>query len=535
MALLRIRALGPLEVLRDEAPAPLPPSKKARALLAYLAVTGRAHSRSALCQLLWPDVHDPRGGLRWALSRLRSSLDAPSRIDAGRDAVGLSTDGVALDVLEVRRVLRSLGAGRAVPVDVLRRVAGSFRGEALEDLELPDVPAFHAWCIALRSEARGWRARLLDALVEALRGSPADALPHARARAELDRSDEAAHARLLRLLVDAGRGEEADAYIRGHERWLEGRGERPSAALRQVWFEVASRHREPATGSTEDPAEATPAQEIRMCTTPDGVRIAYATVGSGPPLVKTAVWLNHLEHDWRSPVWRPYLQALARGRTLVRYDQRANGLSDPAPAEVSVAGFLADLEAVLEATGLRRYPLLGVSQGAAVAIAHAARYPDRVTHLVLLNGFARGWRRRGTPDVEAMHVAMRSLIEHGWGRNDPVFRRVFSSLFFPDAPAEHLHAFDEVQRRSASPENAVRLFDSFGVIDVVEQLGRVRAPTLILHSRKDRIVPMEEGLLMASGIAGARFVPLESRSHILQPYEPAFATFLAELERALAA
>lgn len=281
-------------------------------------------------------------------------------------------------------------------------------------------------------------------------------------------------------------------------------------------------------------AEPGSQQEIRFCTAPDGVRIAWAVSGEGPPLVKTANWLNHLEHDWENPVWRAWLGALGRRHTLVRYDERGNGLSDADVVDLSLEAFLADLDAVVEAAGVERYALLGMSQGAAVAIAHAARHPDRVTHLVVFNGFSLGWRASGSARAIEVATGMRALMRHGWGRENPAFRQMFGSLFFPTATPAQLDDFNEMQRRSASPENAVRLFDAFGELDARADLARVKAPTLVFHSRHDGLIPFSEGRRIAAGIPGARFVPLESRGHMLLEEEPAFARMLAELERFLA-
>jgi pimeloyl-ACP methyl ester carboxylesterase len=214
---------------------------------------------------------------------------------------------------------------------------------------------------------------------------------------------------------------------------------------------------------------------------------------------------------------------------MVRYDQRGNGLSDWAAEDLSFDALVDDLEAVAAAAGLQRYALLGISQGCAIAIAHAVRHPERVTALVLYGGYVHGWAKRGTrQDVEARE-AMVTLTRHGWGRPDPAYRQLFTSLFCPGATLEQMQAFNEMQRESASPENAVRLFRSFGDIDVTALLPQVRVPTLVLHARDDAVVPFDQGRRMAIGIPGARFVPLDGRNHILLEHEPAWATFLAEV------
>jgi pimeloyl-ACP methyl ester carboxylesterase/DNA-binding CsgD family transcriptional regulator len=270
-------------------------------------------------------------------------------------------------------------------------------------------------------------------------------------------------------------------------------------------------------------------QQIRFCTAPDGVRLAYATVGKGPPLVRAAHWMTHLEFDWESPVWRPWLTELSRHNTLVRYDQRGCGLSDRDVGDISFAAWLADLETVVAAAGLARFVLLGASQGASLAIAYAAKHPQRVSHLVLYGGFARGRLKRGSPAQADEADIQRGLIRLGWGRDDPAFRQFFTTQFLPDGTPEQIASFNELQRQSASPETAERVFDVTNGIDVAELAQQVSMPTLVLHGREDKRAPFEEGRLIAARIPGARFVPLETRNHVLVEQDPAWSRFLDEV------
>ena len=270
-------------------------------------------------------------------------------------------------------------------------------------------------------------------------------------------------------------------------------------------------------------------QEIRFCATSDGVQIAYAHVGQGPPLIKTANWLNHLEYDWRSPVWRHLLEELATDHRLFRYDARGNGLSDWDVDDISFEAFVRDLETVVDAAGIERFPLLGISQGCAVSIAYAVQHPERVTHLVLYGGFARGRRKRGSTNEIEQQQALLTLMRQGWGQDNPVFRQIFTSLFMPDATPEQMRWFNDLQRMTASPENAVRIRQAVDEIDVSRLLGRVTAPTLVLHCRDDAVQPFEEGRRMAAMIPGARFVALEGRNHLMLESEPAWSRFLEEV------
>jgi class 3 adenylate cyclase/pimeloyl-ACP methyl ester carboxylesterase len=274
--------------------------------------------------------------------------------------------------------------------------------------------------------------------------------------------------------------------------------------------------------------QALPEQDIRFCTTADGVRIAHSTVGRGPPLVKAANWMNHLEFDAQSPVWRHWIEELGKDHTLIRYDERGNGLSDW-EAELTFEHMVGDLEAVVDALGLERFALLGISQGCAVSVAYAVRHPERVSRLVLYGGYVRGWRTRADPQEIEWRQALTSLIRTGWGQDNPAFRQVFTSLFMPEATPEQTQWFNDLQRVSTSPENAVRLMGIFAEIDVSDLLPQVRVPTLVLHCRNESIAPFDEGRRFASGIPNARFVPLESRNHLILPDEPAWRRFMTEV------
>ena len=276
-------------------------------------------------------------------------------------------------------------------------------------------------------------------------------------------------------------------------------------------------------------------QTIRFCRSSDGARIAYATMGSGPPLVRAAHFLTHLEFELHTPVWRPWLAEYSRDHTLVRYDQRGCGLSDRDAADLSLEAMVGDLEAVVDAAGLGRFPLFGASQGGAIVIAYAARHPDRVSRLVIHGGYARGvLKRNPTPEQLAEAKVLVDLVRLGWGRENPAYRQVFTSLMIPDSAPEEAASFNELERTSTSPEGAARLVAAFGPIDVTSVAPLVRCPTLVTHVRDDARVPFEEGRLIASLIPGARFVPLDGRNHVLLERQPAFRHLFAEMHGFLA-
>lgn len=271
-------------------------------------------------------------------------------------------------------------------------------------------------------------------------------------------------------------------------------------------------------------------QQIRFCKAKDGARLAMALVGKGPPLVRTAHWLGHVEFDATSPVWMHWMRELSRDHTYIRYDQRCCGLSDWSAPQPSFDAWVDDLEAVVEALGLERFPLLGMSQGGAIAIAYAARHPEKVSHLVLVGAYARGMlRRKSTPQQQQEATLLLDLVRIGWGRDNPAFRQVFTSQFIPDGTREQHQWFNDLERISTTPENAARIIELLYRIDVVAMAETLRVPTLVVHARHDARVPFEEGRHLATLIPGARFLPLESRNHVLLETEPASQQFLAEL------
>jgi pimeloyl-ACP methyl ester carboxylesterase/DNA-binding CsgD family transcriptional regulator len=269
-------------------------------------------------------------------------------------------------------------------------------------------------------------------------------------------------------------------------------------------------------------------QRVGFCASPDDVRLAYAVHGQGPPIVKAPNWLTHLDHDWRSPVWRHWLEALGERNTVVRHDERGCGLSDRDVEEFALDRSLSDLETVVDTAGVDRFALLGISQGAAVAIAYAVRHPERVSHLILYGGYARGRINRDDAQREESELLV-SLIRLGWGSRHAAYRRAFTMLFVPGGTPDQLEWFDEIARISASPETAMRLRAARDALDVTELAPLVRTPTLVLHARDDALVPFEEGRLMATLIPGARFSSLESRNHVLLADEPAWPAFLEQV------
>jgi pimeloyl-ACP methyl ester carboxylesterase/DNA-binding winged helix-turn-helix (wHTH) protein len=280
---------------------------------------------------------------------------------------------------------------------------------------------------------------------------------------------------------------------------------------------------------------AAPRQHIAFTRALDGIRLAYAVVGEGPPLVRAANWMTHLGYDIESPVWRHWVRDLSAEHTFIRYDERGCGLSDWEAGDFTFADWVADLESVVDALGLERFPLLGVSQGGAVAVAYAAKHPERVSKLILCSAYARGRAVRAVSAEEKSAAELDlDLARVGWGRDDPAFRQVFAAQFLPDGTRADWAAFDQLQRRTTSPENAVRFLAEFATIDVRELAREVRCPTLILHSREDHRVPMQAGQDLAGLIPDSHLVALDSKNHLLTANEPAWQVFREELSAFLA-
>lgn len=278
-------------------------------------------------------------------------------------------------------------------------------------------------------------------------------------------------------------------------------------------------------------ADATPPQELRFCRAPDGVRIAYARHGSGPPLVIASCWLSHLQFDWQSPVWRHFLDELGKIATVIRYDERGFGLSDWEVDDFSLEARLGDLEAVVDDAGVDRFALMAMSQGGPVSIAYTDRHPERVTRCIFYGSFAAVDR---SPDAEEFADTVNRLIKVGWERPTPEFRRVFTWMMIPGANEEQMRWIDDLQRMSTSAEVAIRARAGRRLADAVELLPAIKVPTLVIHSRDDHMIDFDNGRHLATSIDGARLVALDSANHIVLGDEPAWPVFLAEVTEFLA-
>jgi pimeloyl-ACP methyl ester carboxylesterase/DNA-binding CsgD family transcriptional regulator len=285
-------------------------------------------------------------------------------------------------------------------------------------------------------------------------------------------------------------------------------------------------------GVRSDPAIAGTAREIRFCRSADGTRLAYAIHGSGPPLVVASCWLSHLQHDWQSPVWRHFLDDLGEIATVIRYDERGFGMSDWAVDDFSIEARRSDLESVVAAARLDQFALLGMSGGSAVALAYTAAQPERVSRLILY-GTVCGDPVAFTPDGLAEEETYRSMIRVGWAKEDATFRRVFTNRFIPDATEQQLAWFDDLQRMSTSPANAVASRIARQEVNLADEIATIRTPTIVLQAVGDRSTTFDNAVQVSARIPGARLVPLQSRNHILLADEPAWRVFIDEVTRFL--
>ena len=287
----------------------------------------------------------------------------------------------------------------------------------------------------------------------------------------------------------------------------------------------ASSQAVPAGGQSITPL---PRQDVRFSVTKDGVRLAWASTGDGPPLVKASNWLTHLDFEWGSPIWQHWWTELSKHHRLIRYDERGNGMSQRDVRHVSFDTWVRDLETVVDAAGLDRFSLLGISRGGSIAIAYTVKHPERVSKLVLYGAFPMGLYHYGSPEELEARRALISLTRLGWGLHDTAFCRMFTNRFMPNATPVHENWFDDLQRVSTSAENAARLMDVDSGIDVRELLQQVQVPTLVLHCDRDKVVSPEHGRQLAAEIPNARYASIPSSNHLLLAEEPAWKILLQE-------
>jgi DNA-binding SARP family transcriptional activator/pimeloyl-ACP methyl ester carboxylesterase len=518
--LVEIRLLGGFEVIVDGRT--VEPSSFARRdtarLVKFLALAdGHRVHREQVFGALWPDASPGP-----AANRLHKAAHFVRRATGVPDSIVLSADTVALfpgvDIgIDARTFERLASEGLACDSpDAVERALAVYSGELLP-FDLYDDWAFHhRQRLRLRHRELLRLVGRFDQLIA------------------LDPTDEDGHVGVMRGLLLAGdragvlRQFELLTTILQAELGIGPSSE--ACSLRDQALGPAHEGEAPRSGQPRAAPLAT--QRVHFCTTTDGVRLAYASSGNGPPLVKASNWLTHLDYDWDSPVWQHWWQALSRRHTLIRYDERGCGLSDwdVDAGSFSLEVWVRDLETVVDALGLERFPLLGISQGGPIAITYAARHPERVSHVVVYGTCASATWAKATDAQRRELAALGELIKVSWGTDQPGFRQVYDARFIPDGPLETWRAFDELQRRSTSPKNAHRMWKAFGALDCAEAARQLDVPTLIVHATDDLVWPFEEAEDLHAMVPGSTLLALPGNNHILQAGEPAFATFIGAVE-----
>lgn len=512
---LRIKIYGEFSVETDGEMVTLPSSKKVRGLLAYLALTGRPHRRETLCDLFFDTNDDPRAQLRWGLTKIRPLL--PQQVAeklSDRERVTLASS----DVEDVRSVISNLLAATQTPDVAAMEAAFKETDDApLSGLDIPRLQDYQAWLEAEREELRRLRTQLATRIASSDAAAPDLALQYAKYWSHFEPWSTAAADTTLALLDRLGRHGETESLEQSY-----------TAAFTEAgieWQRSTPQFSQPKSAPRRYERE----QTVRFCRAADQTTIAWSSAGEGPPLVKAANWLTHLEFDWSSPLEGEQLRLLAERNTLIRYDGRGNGLSDWEVPEISLDRMVSDLETVVEAAGIDQFPLMGISQGAAVAIEYAARHPERVTHLVFHGGYAAGWRTAGSADEVAQYEAVKTLAKMQWGSTNISLRQLISSAFMPQANEAEVAWFSNFQREATTAENASRFIEAFGEIDVRDRLQQIRAPTLIMHSKGDEIVSLAQARELASHIPNAKFISLDSNHHFVIDREPAMMQMIRSL------
>jgi DNA-binding SARP family transcriptional activator/pimeloyl-ACP methyl ester carboxylesterase len=527
--MVNVRLLGEfaLDIDGRHVPASAFPRRSAAALVKLLALApSRRLHREQVMDALWPELppQDAANHLHKAAHYARRGTGVPGSVLLRNEIVALFPGAeVAVDAVEFEAA-----AAAAISDDV--HAADSALAAYPGGL-LPEDP-YESWAAQPRQRLEVLHRELLR---RAARWSELVAL---------EPTDEQAHLGLAQSMLARGDRAGALRQIDTIEQILrdelgiglspEGYDLRVTALDGPVSVPPAVEH---AAGSAQAPRHASLAtQTLRFCRTRDGVRLAYATSGDGPALVKAANWLTHLDYDWASPVWSPWWRRLSQSHRLIRYDERGSGLSDwdVPPGSFTLDAWVRDLETVVDTIGLRRFALLGMSQGGPIAVRYAARHPERVSHLIVYGTCARATWARATDEERRELRALGELIKVSWGSDEPGFRQVYDARFLPDGPLEIWRAFDKLQRMSTSPENAYRLWEAFGALDASADAGQLAVPTLILHSKDDRVWRFREAEELHSLVPGSRLVELDSKNHILRTDEPAFERLMHEVSQFLA-
>ncbi|MDN3637536.1 alpha/beta hydrolase [Simiduia curdlanivorans] len=461
------------------------------------------------------------------MSKIRPLINdvATERLIADRERVALLTSDIEIDIHRINEAIEN----KDLSADELEKILNLLEEPFLIGIDLPDQSIFQRWLESERHEINKMYCRVIAKLSLHASLTQIEKLKWQKIWLDKDPYNTKAARVLLNQLKSLN---ELSAF--------EKTSEELATRFRNAGICWPIKNSQSIENTTDEESqkpsthEILSRQKIKFCSTQDGVRIAYASVGEGYPIVKAANWLSHLEHDWDAPIWSPLFRDLATDHHFLRYDERGNGLSDWDVKDISFNAFVEDLETVVATSKLEKFALLGISQGASVSIEYAIKHPEKVSHLILFGGYAAGWRIDSSEEQMREREAILTLTEVGWGQSNPAYRQIFSSTFLPNAKKSELDWFNEFQRLTTSPENAVRFLSAFGDIDVREQLAKISVPTLVIHSLGDQRIPVSVGRDIASRIPNAEFVGLESEGHLLLGREPAAKIFVDTIREFIA-
>jgi pimeloyl-ACP methyl ester carboxylesterase len=478
-------------------------------------MTSKPQRRDSLCELFWDETSDPKGALRWSLSKIRKFVNERNneRLITDRQRIMLLTNDVSVDVHHIKNRISS----DIISAEELQKYLSKLESTFLEGLDLEALTSFQRWLVSERIEMEHLYFEVLKKLWNHPHSTQEQKLSYMKIGLAKDPYNIEIAKSLLQQMDRLG-------FISAKEKLLSEISQRfHDAGIK--WEEYSTQTTNFADTSVSN-QDILARQQIKFCNTKDNTRIAYASVGEGYPIIKAANWLSHLEYDWNAPIWSPLYRKLASKHRVIRYDERGNGLSDWDVEDLSFNAFVDDLETVVQQTNLSKFALLGISQGASVSIEYAIKHPDKVSHLILFGAYASGWRINTSEQEIRKREAIITLTEGGWGQDNPAYRQIFSTTFMPSANKEELDWFNEFQRQTTSPENAARFLSVFGDIDVREQLAKVQVPTIVIHSLHDQRIPLATGQALAASIPNAEFVGLESDGHLLLGREPASDVFV---------
>jgi DNA-binding SARP family transcriptional activator/alpha-beta hydrolase superfamily lysophospholipase len=531
MSAIRLNLIGGFQCLTSDGHPVEFTLAKDQGLIAILALSeGYVCPRSHIIDLLWSSRGDEqaRVSLRHSLWSLKKILGdgADEVLQIDRKRIGLNPDRLTSDVGQFLELANSS------KTEDIEKAVTLYKGDLLENLIIRDQ-VWDEWLTLARESLGSKLAELLCTLIDryTTESRPKKLIDSGHRLVELDPFREQGHRALMRGYAESNQRPLAlKQFERCRDLLQKELNSSPSPETQELFLQIKNGRSVTVQNDVETASQAeinlVAQSAVRYCLSDDGVSIAHAQVGKGYPLVAAGSWITHLQEDWSNPGWGHYLRHLAKDFTLIRYDQRGNGMSDWDNVDISFDKMVDDLSSVIDCYDYEKVAIFGPSQAASVSIAYAQKYPEKVSHLILYGGYSRGRRRRGDPDSAAESEALVTLIRQGWGRDNPAIRQTMTSLFMPDANQQEAAWFNEFQKTCGPAANIARFREMFDEIYVTDLLADIKVPTLVIHCVDDSVAPLSEGKLIASRIPDARFVTLNSKNHMVFEKDPEFSRFL---------